>query len=244
MLRTGPYGDGFGARPGRPQPRRAGGQPPRHRLRAAGAAPAGRPCARRAARSSWLRPSWSPTASAWPARCRRHRAASCCSSGRRNLRSNNSWMHNINVLVKGRAQCTLQVHPDDAERLGLVDGEAAMVASRVGRVRGPGRAHRRHPARRGEPPARLGPRSRRHGPRRRRGPRGSQLEHLGRPRSLRSRSPATPSSTASRSRWHRAERGGWGSLCGRPWRAATSHGIHREVHRVFPLPSHRVTFVG
>jgi anaerobic selenocysteine-containing dehydrogenase len=57
--------------------------------------------------------------------------------GRRNLRSNNSWMHNINVLVKGRAQCTLQVHPDDADRLGLVDGEAAIVASRVGRVRAP-----------------------------------------------------------------------------------------------------------
>ncbi len=42
--------------------------------------------------------------------------------GRRDLRSNNSWMHNVEVLVKGRPRCTLQVHPDDAARLGLADG--------------------------------------------------------------------------------------------------------------------------
>ncbi len=34
--------------------------------------------------------------------------------GRRHLRSNNSWMHNVNVLVKGKARCTLQVNPADA----------------------------------------------------------------------------------------------------------------------------------
>src|SRR5262249_54112244 len=33
--------------------------------------------------------------------------------GRRHLRSNNSWLHNVNVLVKGKERCTLQVHPDD-----------------------------------------------------------------------------------------------------------------------------------
>jgi anaerobic selenocysteine-containing dehydrogenase len=54
--------------------------------------------------------------------------------GRRDLRSNNSWMHNVEVLVKGRPRCTLHVHPDDASRLGLVDGEAASVASRAGAV--------------------------------------------------------------------------------------------------------------
>jgi anaerobic selenocysteine-containing dehydrogenase len=54
--------------------------------------------------------------------------------GRRHLRSNNSWMHNVNVLVKGKPRCTLQVHPDDAERLGLADGDPARVASRVGAV--------------------------------------------------------------------------------------------------------------
>ncbi|MEM9515556.1 MAG: molybdopterin oxidoreductase family protein, partial [Actinomycetota bacterium] len=52
--------------------------------------------------------------------------------GRRHLRSNNSWMHNVKVLVKGKARCTLQVHPDDADRLGVADGAAATVASRVG----------------------------------------------------------------------------------------------------------------
>ena len=54
--------------------------------------------------------------------------------GRRDLRSNNSWMHNVEVLVKGRPRCTLQVHPFDAERCGLVDGRDAVVTSRVGRV--------------------------------------------------------------------------------------------------------------
>ena len=52
--------------------------------------------------------------------------------GRRTLRSNNSWMHNLDVLVKGRPVCTLHVHPDDARRLGLTDGAAARVRSRVG----------------------------------------------------------------------------------------------------------------
>ena len=54
--------------------------------------------------------------------------------GRRDLRSNNSWMHNVEVLVKGKPRCTLHVHPDDAARLGLVDGSDAAVASRTGRV--------------------------------------------------------------------------------------------------------------
>ena len=54
--------------------------------------------------------------------------------GRRDLRSNNSWMHNIRVLVKGKARCTLHVHPDDAQRLGLVDGKLARVASTAGSV--------------------------------------------------------------------------------------------------------------
>jgi anaerobic selenocysteine-containing dehydrogenase len=54
--------------------------------------------------------------------------------GRRDLRSNNSWMHNVEVLVKGRPRCTLHVHPDDASHLGLLDGEPASVVSRVGAV--------------------------------------------------------------------------------------------------------------
>jgi len=54
--------------------------------------------------------------------------------GRRHLRSNNSWMHNVNVLVKGKPQCTLQVNPADAERVGIADGGSAKVSSRVGAV--------------------------------------------------------------------------------------------------------------
>src|SRR6201999_2762777 len=54
--------------------------------------------------------------------------------GRRQLRSNNSWMHNLDLLVRGKEQCTLHVHPDDAARLGLADGEPARVAGRVGEV--------------------------------------------------------------------------------------------------------------
>jgi anaerobic selenocysteine-containing dehydrogenase len=54
--------------------------------------------------------------------------------GRRDLRSNNSWMHNLPKLVSGPVRCTAHVHPDDADRLGLVDGEPARVASRTGEV--------------------------------------------------------------------------------------------------------------
>ncbi|HKE17898.1 MAG TPA: molybdopterin oxidoreductase family protein [Kofleriaceae bacterium] len=52
--------------------------------------------------------------------------------GRRQLRSNNSWLHNSRRLVKGKPRCTLLVHPDDAERLGLREGGHARVRSRVG----------------------------------------------------------------------------------------------------------------
>ena len=46
-------------------------------------------------------------------------------------------MHNIRVLVKGRPRCTLHVHPDDAAALGLSDGAAASITSRVGSVVAP-----------------------------------------------------------------------------------------------------------
>ena len=57
--------------------------------------------------------------------------------GRRQLRSNNSWMHNLEPLVKGKERCTAHVHPDDAGRLGLTDGELARVSSRAGEVEVP-----------------------------------------------------------------------------------------------------------
>ncbi|MEV6343148.1 molybdopterin oxidoreductase family protein [Actinoplanes sp. NPDC051851] len=52
--------------------------------------------------------------------------------GRRHLRSNNSWMHNVPALVKGRDRCTLQIHPQDAARLTLTEGDQAQVTSRAG----------------------------------------------------------------------------------------------------------------
>jgi anaerobic selenocysteine-containing dehydrogenase len=54
--------------------------------------------------------------------------------GRRELRSNNSWLHNIEVLVKWRNRCTLRLNPDDASRLSLIDGGMARVRSSVGEV--------------------------------------------------------------------------------------------------------------
>ena len=47
--------------------------------------------------------------------------------GRRQLRSNNSWMHNLPVLAKGAYRCTALVHPQDAARLGLSDGARARI---------------------------------------------------------------------------------------------------------------------
>ncbi|MFM9036002.1 MAG: molybdopterin-dependent oxidoreductase [Mycobacterium sp.] len=41
--------------------------------------------------------------------------------GRRHLRSNNSWMHNLPALAGGTNRCTLQIHPDDAARFGVTD---------------------------------------------------------------------------------------------------------------------------
>ncbi|GIH94877.1 molybdopterin-dependent oxidoreductase [Planobispora siamensis] len=52
--------------------------------------------------------------------------------GRRQLRSNNSWLHNVPGLVGGSNRCTLHVHPDDVAGLGL--GEHALVRSAAGEV--------------------------------------------------------------------------------------------------------------
>ena len=49
--------------------------------------------------------------------------------GRRQVRSNNSWMHNLPILAKGPYRCTVLVHPQDAARLGLGDGAMARIAN-------------------------------------------------------------------------------------------------------------------
>jgi anaerobic selenocysteine-containing dehydrogenase len=54
--------------------------------------------------------------------------------GRRQLSSNNSWMHNLVPLVRGANKCTAQLHPDDADKLGLADGALARISSRTGTV--------------------------------------------------------------------------------------------------------------
>ncbi|RDI48482.1 molybdopterin-dependent oxidoreductase [Nocardia mexicana] len=48
--------------------------------------------------------------------------------GRRQLRSNNSWMHNVATLVGGSNTCTLHIHPDDVARLGI-DGRAVVKSA-------------------------------------------------------------------------------------------------------------------
>ncbi len=57
--------------------------------------------------------------------------------GRRHLRSNNSWLHNLPHLVRGADRCTMLVCDADAERLGLIDGASARVSSRAGSVEVP-----------------------------------------------------------------------------------------------------------
>lgn len=57
--------------------------------------------------------------------------------GRREVRNNNSWMHNTPRLMSGKPRCTLQMHPADAAERGVADGQLVRVASRVGAVEVP-----------------------------------------------------------------------------------------------------------
>ena len=133
MLRTGPYGDGFGADPSglslavlEQAPHGVDLGPLQPRVPEVLRTPSGKielapePVVEDVGR---LRASLS-----------RGRNGHFVLVGRRDLRSNNSWMHNLDVLVKGKERCTLQVHPDDAARLGLVSGGTACVRSRRGEV--------------------------------------------------------------------------------------------------------------
>lgn len=133
MLRSGPFGDGFGAEPegtslddllDRPHGRDFGALEPR--LPEILRTPSGKVELAPAAFIDDL----DRLAAAVPGLVDRGLVL----VGRRHLRSNNSWMHNINVLVKGKPRCTLHVHPDDAVSLGLADGGAATITSRVGSV--------------------------------------------------------------------------------------------------------------
>ncbi len=134
MLRTGPYGDGFGADPAglslavlEANPHGVDLGPLQPRIPEVLRTPTGKielapaPIIDDVAR---LRGS-----------LRRPRNGEIVLVGRRDLRSNNSWMHNVEVLVKGKDRCRLHLHPDDAARIGLANGEQARVSSRTGEVR-------------------------------------------------------------------------------------------------------------
>lgn len=135
MLRTGPFGDGFGADPDgvslavlEAHPHGMDFGPLQPRLPGVLRTPTGRIELAPPALLADI-----PRLSAWMGDVN----GDLVLVGRRHLRSNNSWMHNLEVLVKGKPRCTLQVHPDDATRLGLADGAPARVTSRVGSVDAP-----------------------------------------------------------------------------------------------------------
>jgi len=54
--------------------------------------------------------------------------------GRRDPRTNNSWLHNSHRMVKGKERCLALIHPQDAETRQLLDGDTARVSSRVGSI--------------------------------------------------------------------------------------------------------------
>ncbi len=56
---------------------------------------------------------------------------------RRHLRSNNTWLHNVPALMKGKDRCTLLIHPDDAARCGVVDDDVVTVKSAAGEIKVP-----------------------------------------------------------------------------------------------------------
>ncbi|MCX4822025.1 molybdopterin oxidoreductase family protein [Streptomyces sp. NBC_01142] len=70
-------------------------------------------------------------------RALKERPGSLVLVGRRHLRSNNSWMHNVPTLNGGSNRCTLQVHPADAARLGLEDGAPARISAEGGELEVP-----------------------------------------------------------------------------------------------------------
>ncbi len=133
MLRTGPYGDGFGSDPDGLSLARLLDNP--HGIDLGPLQPRVPECLRTASGMIELAPD--PIV-ADVARLRtsmdERRDGTLVLVGRRDLRSNNSWMHNVEVLVKGKERCTLQVHPDDAVRNGIEDGKGVVVASATGRV--------------------------------------------------------------------------------------------------------------
>ncbi|QHA03781.1 molybdopterin-dependent oxidoreductase [Streptomyces broussonetiae] len=135
MLRLGPYGDGFGARPDGltlaellAHPHGIDLGPLRPRLP--------QPLKTRSGKVELLP---GPIAADLP-RLRQalgERPEGLVLVGRRHLRSNNSWMHNVPALTGGSNRCTLHIHPEDAARLGVRDGADVRVKGAGGEVVAP-----------------------------------------------------------------------------------------------------------
>ncbi|WP_328337598.1 molybdopterin oxidoreductase family protein [Streptomyces violaceus] len=135
MLRLGPYGDGFGVRPDGLTLEKLLAHPHGIDLGPLGSR-LPQPLKTRSGRVELLP---GPIAQDLP----RLRAAlaerpeGLVLVGRRHLRSNNSWMHNVPALTGGSNRCTLHIHPEDAERLGVVDGAPVRVKGAGGEVTAP-----------------------------------------------------------------------------------------------------------
>ncbi|GHA39728.1 MULTISPECIES: molybdopterin oxidoreductase family protein [Streptomyces violaceoruber group] len=135
MLRLGPYGDGFGARPDGLTLERLLAHP--HGIDLGPLRPRlPQPLKTRSGKVELLP---APIAADLPrlARARDERPAGLVLVGRRHLRSNNSWMHNVPALTGGSNRCTLHVHPEDAARLGLRGAQPVRVTGPGGAVTAP-----------------------------------------------------------------------------------------------------------
>jgi anaerobic selenocysteine-containing dehydrogenase len=133
MLRTGPYGDGFGTDPDGLSLQKLLDHP--HGIDLGPLEPRIPACLRTPSGMIELAPDvLIGDVKRLHATISQRRDATFVLVGRRDLRSNNSWMHNVDVLVKGKERCTVHVHPDDAARNGITNGAAVVVASCNGRV--------------------------------------------------------------------------------------------------------------
>ncbi|GLW46194.1 dehydrogenase [Streptomyces sp. NBRC 14336] len=135
MLRLGPYGDGFGVRPDgltleklRAHPHGIDLGPLRPRLP--------QPLKTRSGKVELLP---EPIAADLPrlGDALHRRPDGLVLVGRRHLRSNNSWMHNVPALTGGTNRCTVHIHPEDASRLGVRDGAAVRLKGAGGEITAP-----------------------------------------------------------------------------------------------------------
>ena len=133
LLRVGPYGEGFGARPDGLTLARVAAAP--HGLDLGALKPRIPEVLRTPSGKIELAPEPIVADVARLRASLERTPAPLVLIGRRELRTNNSWMHNLNVLVKGPSDCVLRVHPDDATRAGLAEGDDAEVVSPSGAVR-------------------------------------------------------------------------------------------------------------